>query len=110
MPSLKNILCNRVGIHLLNDFTDTHPKGQICEDFHHTALICKRRFLKDRQILHQTIVNDIRMNVCALKYEYMFNADFVASSRREDLELFQQFRIKNLSALRELTEENHLQK
>ena len=60
------------------------------------------------------VINDStqveRMNICALKYEYMFNADFVASSRREELELLQQFRIKNLSALRELTEENHLKK
>ena len=50
------------------------------------------------------------MNICALKYEYMVNADFVASSRREELERLQQFRIKNFSALRELTEENHLRK
>ena len=60
------------------------------------------------------VINDSkqveRMNICALKYEYMFNADFVASSRREELELLQQFRIKNLSALRKLAKENYLRK
>lgn len=39
------------------------------------------------------------MNVLALKYECMFNADFVASDRRTELELLQQFRRENLAVL-----------
>lgn len=44
------------------------------------------------------------MNVLALKYEYMFNADFVASDRRTELELLQQFQTENLAALKALTD------
>lgn len=42
------------------------------------------------------------MNVLALKYEYMFNADFVASDRRTELEFLQQFQAENMATLESL--------
>ena len=42
------------------------------------------------------------MNVLALKYEYMFNADFVASDCRAELESLRQFQAENLVTLETL--------
>lgn len=42
------------------------------------------------------------MNVLALKYEYMFNADFVASDCRAELEFLQQFQAENIATLESL--------
>lgn len=42
------------------------------------------------------------MNVHALKYEYMFNADFVASACRTELEMLRKFQTENLAGLRAL--------
>ena len=42
------------------------------------------------------------MNVLALKYEYMFNADFVATDRPTELEFLQEFQKQNLSMLNDL--------
>ena len=44
---------------MFNDLANAHPDGEIGEDLHDAALVGKGRLLKDRQILHHTVMNDV---------------------------------------------------
>lgn len=52
-------LCRGVGIDPVDDTFDPSPQGQICENLHDTSTICEGRFLKHRQILHDSIMDNI---------------------------------------------------
>ena len=54
-----HLSCRRVGVDLLDDLADAHPDGEIGKNLHDAALICKRRLLQDRQILHHAVVDDV---------------------------------------------------
>ena len=53
------LCCQSIGVDPVYDPLDVKPDGQICKYFHNTTVVGERRVLQYRQILHQTIVDDI---------------------------------------------------
>lgn len=57
------LCCKCICVNSIYRSSNTHPYRQVCKDLYNTTLVGERRPLKHRQILHQTIMDDVFHNL-----------------------------------------------